>query len=94
MGFVMRFDSYPPAVAVPPMVTPQHAPTAFNGSVIDVQAIKPSAPAASSPGLRHDMKGGFAYMGSGQEQPLTYNHRGKNDANAITAIGRAVDLYV
>ena len=82
----MRFDSYPPAVAVPPQV----APTPFRGGVIDVDPVAITAAASVT---RQDMQRGFAsFQHPDRDQSLTYTQRGQHAA-AVKS-GRTIDLFV
>jgi len=87
----MRFDSFPPAVAVPPVV----GQTPFKTNVIDVEPVVSSISATASSVARQDMRGGFAsFSGSRTEQPLTYTNKGLNASTALHSSGRAIDLFV
>jgi len=95
LGFVMRIDSYPPAVAVPPLISPQQAATQFRNPVIDVTPVTKSSEAAGGgAGLRNDLRSSAAYQDSAKEPPLTYTHRGQNAANLLATGGRAIDIFV
>ncbi|WP_018294949.1 hypothetical protein [Mariprofundus ferrooxydans] len=95
LGFVMRFDSYPPAVAVPPLISPQQVVTQFTNPVIDITPVSRSSEAAGGgAGLRNELRSSAAYQDSAKEPPLTYTHRGQNASSALATGGRAIDLFV
>ncbi|TLS68666.1 hypothetical protein FEF65_02890 [Mariprofundus erugo] len=95
LGFVMRFDSYPPAVAVQPLVSGlQPAQAQLREPVIDVQPVSKSSDAsADGSGLRNDLRGGHAYQDFASSQPLTYTRRGEGAFSPFSASGRTVDLF-
>lgn len=94
LGFVMRFDSYPPAAAVPPLISPQQAAAQFINPVIDVTPVSKSSEAAGGgAGLRNDLRSSAAYQDSAKEPPLTYTHRGQNASSSLATGGRAIDLF-
>lgn len=95
LGFVMRFDSYPPAVAVQPLVSgvqPVHAQS--RESVIDVQPVaRSSESSAGGGGLRNDLRSAHAYQDFATTQPLTYTRRGEGVPSLFSASGRTIDLF-
>jgi len=90
LGFAMRIDSYPPAVAVPPLI--QSVP--LHGPVIDVQPVSRSfGTAGGNPGLRNDLRGNLPYQNAAREQPLTYTRRGQNASPTLAASGRIINIF-
>ena len=86
MGFVLRVDSYPPAVALPPAAQP----------VISAAVVKPSVPMTAA------ISGGYssgkpihhqAVPAAVESRPLTYNQYGANSCSAITEKGRLINIY-
>jgi len=89
LGFVMRIDSFPPAVAVPPPVAPAQSRTA----VIDVEAVNGPTAAAASSSLRNHQAASMSYRESRQQPPLTYTQHGVGVRPAFAADSHLVDLY-
>ncbi len=86
MGFVLRVDSYPPAVALPPAVQPGVSAAVVEPSTRMTAAI--SGAYSSGKPIHHQ-----AVPAAFETRPLTYNKYGANSSSAITEKGRLINIY-